>query len=334
MKKRLFRWENCFLPLACLIGALLGQEALAIRFFAAQSIISLFTMCADGAFCIDAARQGSLRQVDRRFCGSIVQIAIGALVAGFAGYWYLKGDVWLPAAGLLCAALLACITQLHVERLHAHNQRRDARILALLQALLAIAGFGLDTSFPVPGKALCLALLAGAIIANAALLIAPCRGFSAVPRCYARAPQALWQNMLYPAAVCIAALAHGKMPPAIPVLAGWVLWRGARTVCRRSESESAPLCFWIAAICGAANIAALFIPQLRILSAYLTLAMLCIVIVFAHFSLRTAIATLLLIAAALLPILNPLPQIPQYIIGSLFSILPVGCADRHLLPRI
>ena len=117
--------------------------------------------------------------------------------------------------------------------------------------------------------------------------------------------------------------------------AGWMLWRGARTVCRRSESESAPLNFWITAITGAAIIAALFLPQLMWVSACLTLAMLCSAIVFAHFSVRIAMGAALLIGAQALSILHPLPQTAIYIICSVLSIAaPIINLQHAFLKRI
>ena len=86
MNNRLFRWENCFPPAACLIGALLGYEAPVLRFMAAWLSVSLTSLCADGAFCIAATRQTSFRKLDRCFCGAHIQLFIGAIAAIAVSY--------------------------------------------------------------------------------------------------------------------------------------------------------------------------------------------------------------------------------------------------------
>ena len=331
MKNRLFRWENCFLAAACLIGALLGHETLALRFMVSWLLVSLTSLCADGAFCIAATRQSSFRKLDRCFCGGIIQLLIGILAAVLVSIFLENGkNAWM-----IGAAGLFGMNQLCVERLNAYNRRMDARIAAFLPALLLTVGFAFDSLLPQSGMIVCIAMGLGAVISAFSLIFAPMACFSIAPPNYACAPRAIWQNLLYPAAVCGACWAHGKALPVSAMAAGWMLWRGARTVCRRSESESAPLNFWITAITGAAIIASLFLPQLMWVSACLTLAMLCSAIVFAHFSVRIAVGAALLIGAQALSILHPLPQTAIYIICSVLSIAaPIINLQHAFLKRI
>ncbi len=331
MKNRLFRWENCFLPAACLIGALLGHETLALRFMVSWLLVSLTSLCADGAFCIAATRQSSFRKLDRCLCGAYIQLLIGEFaslsVSRLIGY---DDSRWMNFAAYFCLNGI-----LFVENLHAYNQRKNARIAAFLSALLLVLGFVFDSQQSDMGMIVCVAALIGFGISEFFIIFVPVEKLSLAPPNYACAPRAIWQNLLYPAAVCGACWAHGKALPVSAMAAGWMLWRGARTVCRRSESESAPLNFWITAIAGAAIIAALFLPQLMWVSACLTLAMLCSAIVFAHFSVRIAMGAALLIGAQALSILHPLPQTAIYIICSVLSIAAPLTNLRHaFLKRI
>ena len=331
MKNRLFRWENCFLAAACLIGALLGHETLALRFMVSWLLVSLTSLCADGAFCIAATRQSSFRKLDRCLCGAYIQLLIGEFaslsVSRLIGY---DDSRWMNFAAYFCLNGI-----LFVENLHAYNQRKNARIAAFLSALLLVLGFVFDSQQSDMGMIVCVAALIGFGISEFFMIFAPFEKLSIAPPNYACAPRAIWQNLLYPAAVCGACWAHGKALPVSAMAAGWMLWRGARTVCRRSESESAPLNFWITAITGAAIIAALFLPQLMWVSACLTLAMLCSAIVFAHFSVRIAMGAALLIGAQALSILHPLPQTAIYIICSVLSIAaPIINLQHAFLKRI
>ncbi len=331
MKNRLFRWENCFLAAACLIGALLGHETLALRFMVSWLLVSLTSLCADGAFCIAATRQSSFRKLDRCLCGAYIQLLIGEFaslsVSRLIGY---DDSRWMNFAAYFCLNGI-----LFVENLHAYNQRKNARIAAFLSALLLVLGFVFDSQQSDMGMIVCVAALIGFGISEFFIIFVPVEKLSLAPPNYACAPRAIWQNLLYPAAVCGACWAHGKALPVSAMAAGWMLWRGARTVCRRSESESAPLNFWITAITGAAIIAALFLPQLMWVSACLTLAMLCSAIVFAHFSVRIAMGAALLIGAQALSILHPLPQTAIYIICSVLSIAAPLTNLRHaFLKRI
>ena len=329
MKNRLFRWENCFPPAACLIGALLGYEAPALRFMAAWLSVSLTSLCADGAFCIAATRQTSFRKLDRCFCGAHIQLFIGAIAAIAVSYLLGYGG----ARRMISAAYLFLIGQLAVERLYAHNRRMDARIAALLIALLLLLGFAFDSLLPPSGRIACIAMCIGVGISALSLILAPMEGLSIAPSNYACTPRAIWQNLLYPAAVCGACWARGAALPVSAMAAGWMLWRGARTACRRSESESAPLNFWITAVTGAAIIASLFLPQLMWLSACMTLAMLCSAIVFAHISVRIAAGAALLTGAQALSILHPLPQTAIYIICSVLSAAAPVINLRHAFLR-
>ena len=332
MKNRLFRWENCFLPAACLIGALLGHETLALRFMVSWLLVSLTSLCADGAFCIAATRQSSFRKLDRCFCGAYIQLLIGILPAVLVSIFLENGkNAWM-----IGAAVFFGINQLCVEALHAYNRRKSACIAAFLHALLLLLGFILNHLLQsIPVTPIDFAMVLGLGISELFIIFVPFENLSIAPPNYACAPRAIWQNLLYPAAVCGACWAHGKALPVSAIAAGWMLWRGARTVCRRSESESAPLNFWITAITGAAIIAALFLPQLMWVSACLTLAMLCSAIVFAHFSVRIAMGAALLIGAQALSILHPLPQTAIYIICSVLSIAAPLTNLRHaFLKRI
>ena len=198
MKNRLFRWENCFLPAACLIGALLGHETLALRFMVSWLLISLTSLCADGAFCIAATRQSSFRKLDRCCCGAYIQLLIGILAAVLISIFLENGkNAWM-----IGAAGLFGMNQLCVERLNAYNRWMDARIAAFLPALLLTVGFAFDSLLPQSGMIVCIAMGLGEVISAFSLIFAPMACFSIAPPNYACAPRAIWQNLLYPAAVC------------------------------------------------------------------------------------------------------------------------------------
>ncbi len=323
MKKGLFRYESLLFPLACLCGLLLGNDSQAIHFFCLWLLVSLCSLCADGAFRNAAARQGSLRQVDRRFFGSIAQALLGTgIVIVLLPLLNLSiaKNIWMTVA-----AGAASINLLFVERLRAHNRGADAKILAFINALLLTVGFAFDPQMPAPGMGVAAGAGLTLIISVLTLVIVPSVGFSIVPRCIARAPAAIVQDLLYPAAAIALCYTQHAEPSFPCLLAGMILWRGARTVCRRSESESAPLNFWITLASAAITAAALFDSRLAEAAIYIDLAVLCAAIVFAHLSWRIAFGTILICAVCVLSPLNLVPQNWTYIIGS------VLCAAAPLL---
>lgn len=331
MKKGLFRPENCLLPIALAAGVLLGSEIPVIRFFCFWLLISLLSLCADGAFCLDAARQTSLRQVDRRFFGSIVQVLIGTAVAAALMPLLkrpLEGRVWI-----IVAAGVTIIEQLFVERLRAHDRATDAVVLAIMNALLLTVGFAFDSLFPAPGMGVAAGAGLGLIVALLTLTIVPPQGFSAVPACYARGPKALLQNLLYPAVLIGVGYAANMLPTILEIMAGMIVWRGARTVCRRSPAESAPLNFWLMLICAGLTAAALFVPGIMWFAACVDLAMLCAIVVFAHISWRNAVGAALLIAAFAVMSVGGLPQNAVYIIGCVSAAAAVVINVRHAFLR-
>ena len=309
-------------PLALLIAAAMGRAQtahLALFYYGMQ----LCTLCAVDCFRNGAAREAGVRRVDRRFGGGVLQLMLGMglLLAAMRLCPELKPHF---NAGLFAAAGCVTLEQLFEERMYALGRRLDGVVLSGIANLLLLAGLLLDGAGGVEAQ-LPLALDApftlgaaalGALIALAtAYLVEPAHGFSLKPVNLALFPRACVQTLLYPAAaLAVAALWDGSVR-AEPLLYGMLLWRLARTTCRRTDEESRPLNLLLMALMAIPAIIWALRPdgtlrgmELLPFAAAALLAGICAGIVFCAPAWRYWLGCALLLAAGALDVLQPLPE--------------------------
>ena len=310
-------------PLALLIAAAMGRAQaahLALFYYGMQ----LCTLCAVDCFRNGAAREAGVRRVDRRFGGGVLQLMLGMglLLAAMLLCPELKPHF---NAGLFAAAGCVTLEQLFEERMYALGRRLDGVALSGIANLLLLAGLLLDGAGGVEAQ-LPLALDApftlgaaalGALIALAtAYLVEPAHGFSLKPVNLALFPRACVQTLLYPAAaLAVAALWDGSVR-AEPLLYGMLLWRLARTTCRRTDEESRPLNLLLMALMAIPAIIWALRPdgtlrgmELLPFAAAALLAGICAGIVFCAPAWRYWLGFVLLLAAGALNVLQPLPDV-------------------------
>ena len=310
-------------PLALLIAAAMGRAQaahLALFYYGMQ----LCTLCAVDCFRNGAAREAGVRRVDRRFGGGVLQLMLGMglLLAAMLLCPELKPHF---NAGLFAAAGCVTLEQLFEERMYALGRRLDGVVLSGIANLLLLAGLlldgaggveaqlplALDAPFTLGGAAL------GALIALAtAYLVEPAHGFSLKPVNLALFPRACVQTLLYPAAaLAVAALWDGSVR-AEPLLYGMLLWRLARTTCRRTDEESRPLNLLLMALMAIPAIIWALRPdgtlrgmELLPFSAAALLAGICAGIVFCAPAWKFWLGFVLVLAAGALNVLQPLPDV-------------------------
>ena len=327
MNGRLMRPTAALFPLAALIAVAMGS-ALAGRLVLLYHAMQLCTLCAVDCFRNGAAREPGVRRADRRFGGGITQLVLGMglLLAGMLLCPVLKPHF---NAGLFAAAGCVTLEQLFEERMYALGRRVDGVVLSVIANLLLVAGLLLDGAggvelelphvedcpFTLGGAAL------GALIAlGTAYLVEPGHGFSLKPVNLALFPRACVQTLLYPAAaLAIAAVlpedVRGMYVGLEPLLYGLILWRLARTTCRRTDEESRPLNLLLMALMAIPAIIWALRPdgtlrgmELLPFAAAALLAGICAGIVFCAPAWRYWLGCALLLAAGALDVLQPLPE--------------------------
>ena len=323
MNGRLMRPTAALFPLALLIAAAMGRAqaaSLGLLYYGMQ----LCTLCAVDCFRNGAAREAGVRRVDRRFGGAILQmmLGIGLMLAAMLLCPVLKKQF---SAALFAAAGCVTLEQLFEERMFALGRRLDGVVLSGIANLLLLAGLmldgaggveanlpmALDAPFTLGGAAL------GALIAlGTAYLVEPAHGFSLKPVNLALMPRACVQTLLYPAAALalVAALRDASFR-AEPLLYGMILWRLARTTCRRTDEESRPLNLLLMALMATPAIiwalrsdGTLCGMELRPFAAASLLAGICAGAVFCAPAWRYWLGCALLLAAGALNALHPLPD--------------------------
>ena len=310
-------------PLAMLIAAAMGRAQaaqLALLYYGMQ----LCTLCAVDCFRNGAAREAGVRRVDRRFGGAILQLmlGIGLMLAALLLCPALKPHF---DAGLFAAAGCVTLEQLFEERMYALGRRLDGVVLSGIANLLLLTGLLLDGAGGVEAS-LPLALDApftlgdaalGALIAlSTAYLVEPAHGFSLKPVNLALFPRACAQTLLYPAAaLAIAAALRDASVRAEALLYGLMLWRLARTTCRRTEEESRPLNLLLTALMAIPAIVRALRPdgtlcgmELLPFAAAALLAGICAGAVFCAPAWRYWLGCALLLGAGALNALHPLPD--------------------------
>ena len=324
MNGRLMRPTAALFPLALLIAAAMGRAqaaSLGLLYYGIQ----LCTLCAVDCFRNGAAREAGVRRVDRRFGGGIFQmmLGIGLMLAAMLLCPVLKKQF---SAALFAAAGCVTLEQLFEERMFALGRRLDGIVLSGIANLLLVAGLmldgaggveanlplALDAPFTLGGAAL------GALIAlGTAYLVEPAHGFSLKPVNLALMPRACVQTLLYPAAALalVAALRDASVR-AEPLLYGMILWRLARTTCRRTDEESRPLNLLLMALMVMPAIVwalrsdgTLCGVELRPFAAASLLAGICAGAVFCAPAWRYWLGCALLLAAGALNALHPLPGV-------------------------
>ena len=328
MNGRLMRPTAALFPLAALIAAAMGS-ALAGRLVLLYYATQLCTLCAVDCFRNGAAREPGVRRADRRFGGGITQLVlgIGLLLAGMLLCPVLKPHF---NAGLFAAAGCVTLEQLFEERMYALGRRVDGVVLSVIANLLLVAGLLLDgaggVELELPHVADCSFTLGGAalgalIALGTAYLVEPGHGFSLKPVNLALFPRACVQTLLYPAAaLAIAAVlpedVRGMYVGLEPLLYGLILWRLARTTCRRTDEESRPLNLLLVTLMAITTASGAIFPELSLcglplisFAAAAALAALCAGVVFCALAWRYWLGFALVLAANALTVLKPLPEI-------------------------
>ena len=300
-------------PLAGLIASLLGAARQTAALFAVYYILQLLTLCAADCFRNAAAREPGMRRVDRRFGGALIQMLPGLFIGAFL---ILNYDV---DRRVIFTATFLIIEHLFEERLYALARPADGAVLSVVSGLLLAAGLLLDSAGGVTGPfegfyTFCGTSLTMLIALVTSFIMEGSHGFSPVPRNIVRFPGACVQTLLYPAA-CIPLLRFTGIAPA---LAGLVLWRLSRTLCRRTADESRRLNLLLVAASAILVVAGLWISLAWGFMALL--ASVCAAIVFCAPGVRLYIGIVLLAAALALQVSGLLPG------QMLPAAVPAACA--------
>ena len=148
----------------------------------------------------------------------------------------------------------------------------------------------------------------------------PGHGFSLKPVNLALFPRACVQTLLYPAAaLAIAAVlpedVRGMYVGLEPLLYGLILWRLARTTCRRTDEESRPLNLLLVLLMALPTAIGALLPELTLcgvplisFAAAAALAALCAGVVFCAPAWRYWLGFALVLAADALNVFKPLPD--------------------------
>ena len=342
MNRRLMRPTAALFPLAALIAAAMGS-ALAGRLMLLYYALQLFTLCAVDCFRNGAAREPGVRRADKRFGGGITQLVLGTglLLAALLLCPVLKPHF---SAGLFAAAGCVTLEQFFEERMYALGRRVDGVVLSVIANLLLVAGLlldgaggvevnlpvALDAPFTLGGAAL------GALIAlGTAYLVEPAHGFSFKPVNLALTPRSCTQTLLYPA---VALVICAGLPENVrkgyaglePLLYGLILWRLARTTCRRTDEESRPLNLLLVALMAIPTAIGAVLPELTLcalplisFAAAAALAALCAGVVFCALTWRYWLGFALVLGADALLVLQPLPERWNMIAGCACCLIAV-----------
>lgn len=305
-------------PLAGIIACRAGGERAVEQLVLTWCAMQLCGLCAADCFRNAASGEPGVRRVDRRFGGAIVQLLLGVALAALLS-WLCPAARGLDA-GLFAAAGCVLVEQLFEERMWALGRRLDGTLLSVIANLLLLAGLLLDaaggielTRIAFTGHPLALVGAGlGALIALATTYaVEPAHGFSLKPVNLARAPVACAQALLYPAAL-LALMVPEELPvfhcaDPEPLLYGLLLWRLARTVCRRTQEESRPLNLMLVCLVALPALLAGVLPGAMAAHRAALLALICTGILFSAPHVRLWLAVVLLAAAGMLMDRAPLP---------------------------
>lgn len=278
MKRGLMRPATALFPLALMLASLLGGAEKVAWLLCVFYLIQILSLCAADCFRNAAAREPGVRRVDKRFGGAVAQLLTGAVLVGLV--WHaLKMDAKAGWTVFAVGALIN-IEQLFEERMYALCRNADGVVLSVISNLLLLGGILMDVSGGVDRLldlanfyTLCGAGLGMVISVVTCYAIEPMRAFSLLPRNLAFCPKAAIQTLLYPAVMTLVAYLGTwwdesvldnmlELAGSVEFLSGLLLWRLARTVCRRSSDESRALNLLLVGLVSALTIASIWIPEL------------------------------------------------------------------------
>lgn len=346
MNRMLLRPTAALFPLIGLAATLLNGTDLTMRLFGGYFLVQLFSLCAADCFRNAAAQEPGVRRVDRRFGGALTQLSVGGGILLLLCATHHFESNWPMAV----AAILISFEQMFEERVFALARRMDGAILNLITNALLLTGLLLDggkgLSGPLPEFfTLCAAALGVAIAAGASYAVESPHGFSLKPVNYALAPRACLQTLLYPAAGAGFCLVLSRTTSASfqtilqsnfsALLIGLILWRLARTVCRRSPDESLPLNLLMISLAALSIAVAAWMPGLRAWALPVELALICAAATFCAPSVRLWCGIALTAAALALTQANPFISPFNAIVASLCATVAILLNLKHaFLKRI
>ena len=334
MKNRLMRPAAALFPITLLAGFYFGWSSIVAELTLFYLFMQLFSLCAVDCFRNAAAREPGRRRVDKRFWGSLLPLLLSPAICTALAIW--RGDS--HRFELIAAAWCILIEQLFEERLYTLNHRGDGNLLSLISSGLLFTGLMLDSAngLPMPfylqGFYTTAASALGMFIAViASLFIATPKGFSWIRRNLGFAAKAMLQTVRCPALFFAIAAYNIDWRADYPILVfrsgfakamlpALILWRLARTTCRRSADESRPLNLLLVTAVSALVIAGLRFDFLiaPALSAYI--ALLCALIVFLRPSWRNIGGTVLIFLALMAIVMEISHHMPIAIACCLIAI--------------
>lgn len=312
MKKYLMRPTAALFPLACMLPCFFGGAEMVRRVLNEYFLVQLLSLCSAEAFRNASAREPGLRRVDKRFGGALLVMILGGAAAALLNlYFHPMGGDWKLWIVPLAMGFLINIEQLFEERMWAIGKQVDGVVQGLVFYSLMAGGMIIDAGRGLEGPVAgfyggCGAALGALIALAAAYITEPPRGFSLLPRNIGFFPKAAVQSLLYPAAVFFLIETMGV----IAALAGYVLWRLSRTVCRRAADESRPLNLLLIFASAALVSAGKWIPMAYGFAA--VLALVCAAMVFCAPGVRFYIGCALVVAAQAILITGGIPGLEAY----------------------
>ena len=299
MKNRLIRPASALFPASMAVCCAFMPD-FTLRILLAYLAITLLSLCSAEAFRNAATREPSPRRVDRRFFGGLTMILLSTVIVSLI---CVSLGRWSTMYLAVLAGFALNIEQMFEERSYALGNAIDAPLMALVCALLTVGGALTKQEMFVS-----LALVAAALFALLlSLLRTQPQCFDPLPRNLGFFPKAALQSLLYPL-VCIGLYLYNPGEKTLTAaLIGGVLWRTARTPCRRTADEARQF-----------NLFALtFTAVLLCLNAYLQMdsgaaalvSLLCVFAVYLTPTLRLCLGTTMLTAAFVCQI----TKIPAYV---------------------
>lgn len=310
MKKMLMRPTAALFPAVLLVSTLVGDDYMAINMYYWWLVLQLGTLCSADAFRNAAAQEPGIRRVDRRFSGTWLMLIPGILL--LLGYMMWASGTEASIAQLIVPAIpVVCIyiEQMFEERMFALSRRTDGVVLSVISNILLLLGLLMDNSGGVAAPiamdgfyTACAAGLGMVISIATSYGVEMMHGFSLKPVNIPFFPKAAAQGLLYSLAVLpVAVIGDGG------VLAGLMIWRLSRTVCRRSADESRKLNLMLVAACAALIIAGIWLPLQQYALGAIA-AMVCAAVVYCAPGWRLYAGMALVIAACGLQAHELLPQ--------------------------
>jgi len=195
------------------------------------------------------------------------------------------------------------------------KRMQGTELLSLISSALVLLGLMLDAKGVIHVSEITnLCLLCGCaasvvISIVTSLLIAPGKGFTLLPVNCGFAPKALLQELLYPAAALLLTAAGVGGIDIRHFIVGWLLWRLARTICRRTQRESKPLDWLLTIVSAVFAVLACLHPAFLPYALCCCAAFICAAIMYCAPSVRLYICLAAVISINALAYLHPFTQI-------------------------